>query len=432
MPELSVKLCQLHPAQNQILQEAKRFNVLKCGRRFGKTELSKELSIQPMLDAKRVGYFTPTYKDLADVWNELKFTLAEVIDKKDEQIKHMTLITGGTIDMWSMEDPNSGRGRKYHRVIIDEGEKARHLKDAWEQTIRATLTDYIGDAWFMSTPKFGTTYFKEQLFKNEQRFADWKSWRFTSYDNPHLSKEEIDAIKNQLVDVVFRCEFLAEDVNLSYNRWAFAFDPLKHIAKNLDPTIWNGNKNEPLYLSFDFNRNPITCSVIQHYGGTVYFLEQIKLENSDIYKLCDYILKNWADFLLIITGDATGKNSSALVKDNLNFYKVIAEKLRVGQMQFKVPSVNPKLENNQVLFNSILQHYPVLMHPDKCNGLIYDCENVAMNPDGSIVKENRQDPTQQADCLDCARYYFNVFHKGFLRIKENSNLATPTQTEYDQ
>lgn len=426
-----MKLCKLHPAQNQILKESKRFNVLKCGRRFGKTELTKELSIQYILDGKKVGYFCPTYKDLSEVWNELKFTLHDVIEKKDEQIKHLTLITRGTLDMWSMEDPNSGRGRKYHRVIIDEGEKARHLKDAWEQTIRATLTDYIGDAWFMSTPKFGTTYFKEQLFKNEQRFTDWKSWRFTSYDNPHLSKDEIDGIKAQLVDVVFRCEFLAEDVNLSYNRWAFAFDSDKHVAKSLDPMIWSGNRNEPLYLSFDFNRNPITCSVVQHYDGCIRFLEQIKLENSDIYKLCDYIKSHWGDFLYIITGDATGKNSSALVQDNRNFYTVIMEKLRVSPMQLKIPSVNPRLEENQVLVNSIFQHYPVQINPDKCKVLIYDLENVSMNPDGSIVKDNRQDPTQQADALDCLRYYMNAFHKGFLRIKKDSNFVSPITQEND-
>ncbi len=382
-----------------------------------------------MLDGKMVGYFTPTYKDLSSVWDELKFTLHDIIERTNEQVKHIKLITGGTLDMWSMEDPNSGRGRKYHRVIVDEGEKARHLKDAWEQTIRATLTDYVGDAWFMSTPKFGTTYFKETLFKNEQKFTDWKSWRYTSYDNPHLSKEEIDSIKAQLVDIVFRCEFLAEDVNLSYNRWAFAFDSVKHVAKHLDPTVWNGNRNEPLYLSFDFNRNPITCAVMQHYNGTLYILEQIKLENSDIYRLCAYIKQHWNDYLYIITGDATGKNSTALVKDNLNFYKVISEQLRVGQMQFKVPSVNPKLEDNQVLVNSVLQNYNVLIHPDKAKALIYDLENVSMNPDGSILKENRKDPTQQADCLDCLRYAINLLFKGFLRIKESSNFVN--QPEHD-
>ena len=58
------------------------------------------------------------------------------------------MITGGIIDMWSLDDGNSGRGRKYKRVVIDECEKAPKLEIAWQGVIRATLTDYIGDCWF--------------------------------------------------------------------------------------------------------------------------------------------------------------------------------------------------------------------------------------------------------------------------------------------
>lgn len=397
------------------MNERKRFNVLKCGRRFGKTDLTKELTINPMLDGQYVGYWTPTYKDLADVWTELVFSLRDVIAHKDVQMKQIILITGGKLDMWSLEDPNSGRGRKYHRAIIDEAEKARHLKDGWEQTIRATLVDYSGDAWFMSTPKFGDTYFKSTLYKNQERFDDWKSWRFSSYDNPYLPKEEVEAARAQLDDLVFRCEYLAEDVDIVGNPWAWAFERDKHVAKDLDNPIWRGDQNNYLYLSFDFNRNPITCGVIQHLNGCIYVIEQIKLANSNIYDLCDRIAIKYPNFVYIVTGDATGQASSALVKDNLNYYKVIKQKLRLNDTQFKLPSINPKLEENQVLVNSILTHYPVQMHPTQAEGLIYDMQNVATNADGSLVKGDREDPKQQADALDTFRYYVNMFHRHHLK-----------------
>src|SRR6202008_3910937 len=194
--ELYIDLKKLHPGQQEIMNGAKRFNVVKCGRRFGKTELTKELSIQPMLDAQYIGYWTPTYKDLYDVWNELKYTLYPVIENKDETVKQIRLITGGKLDMWSMEDPNNGRGRKYHRAIIDEAEKARYLKECWEQSIRPTLTDYKGDAWFMSTPKFGMTYFKK-LFKKAETENNWSSFKKTTYDNPFIDPLEVDEARNQ-------------------------------------------------------------------------------------------------------------------------------------------------------------------------------------------------------------------------------------------
>ena len=82
-----------------------------------------------------MAYFAPTYKDLNDVWLDLRFILKPVIGSKNEQTKQMRLKTGGVIDFWSMEEPDSGRGRKYARVVIDEAEKAKKFKEAWNQTI---------------------------------------------------------------------------------------------------------------------------------------------------------------------------------------------------------------------------------------------------------------------------------------------------------
>ena len=112
-----------HPAQQRILDTARRFNHLRCGRRFGKTSLIEELS-SISLDGKRVGIWFPTYKDLSEVWADLIKTYSPVIKRKNEQLKEIELLTGGKIDFWSMEDPESGQGRKYHRAIIDEAAKA--------------------------------------------------------------------------------------------------------------------------------------------------------------------------------------------------------------------------------------------------------------------------------------------------------------------
>ncbi len=194
------------------------------------------------------------------------------------------------------------------------------------------------------------------------------------------------------------------------NLWAFAFDKSKHVSK---PEI---KRNEILYLSFDFNKNPITCSVIQWYDETVKVLECIKLENSDIYALCDYILVHYPQMLYMVTGDATGKNTSALVKDNLNYYIVIRQKLGVSNNQLMIPSVNPRLEDNQVLVNSILANYKVEIHEEKAKHLIFDLMNVRTTPEGGIEKSNRQDKAQQADALDTFRYFCNTYLQNFLNF----------------
>ena len=104
-----------------------------------------------------------------------------------------------------------------------------------------------------------------------------------------------------------------------------------------------------------------------------------------------------------------------MVRDNLNYYHIIAKELQLSINQFKVPSINPPLEDNQVLVNGILEHYPVQIDTDHAQNLIFDMKFVEINADGKIIKQDRTNPTQQADALDTFRYWCNVFMSDFLK-----------------
>lgn len=420
--EVEITIRPLHACQQKIWDERVRFNVICCGRRFGKSVLSQEALASPddktngFVHGWPVAYMTPTYKMLADPWREIQDVYAPLIKRRNEQEKRLEFFNGGSLDFWSLEEPESIRGRKYKRVVVDETAAAdRHLKlkENWTKIIRPTLTDLKGDGFFLSTPKGKNNYFYT-LFEREKKFPNWKSWQFTSYDNPNLDPQEIDDAKNELDPLSFAQEYLATFVTENLDAWAYCYEPEKHLGKTtIDPT-------REVYLSFDFNKNPITCGVYQHYGPPlkphIRAIQQIKLPNSDIYKLCDYIRATYGGRLLIVTGDATGKAGSALVQDNINYYTVIKSQLKLSQGQIKVPNVNPPVKENRVLFNSILHNHDFLADPDNCKGLIFDLEHARTLPDGSLEKMDRKDPTQQLDALDCCRYYFNQFHKNLLRV----------------
>ena len=91
----------LHAAQELVVSEARRFNVLQCGRRFGKTTLGVDLAIDPALDGKPAAWFAPTYKLLAEAWREIVRATRDVTAKISQQDKRVELITGGSIDCWS-------------------------------------------------------------------------------------------------------------------------------------------------------------------------------------------------------------------------------------------------------------------------------------------------------------------------------------------
>jgi len=403
----TVALPRLHPAQQQIIRERRRFNVLKCGRRFGKTSLSEKLLIEPALAGYPTGYWAPTYKDLNEVWQAVKLRVKDLTERKDEQVKQITLSSGGKIDFWSMEDPDSGRGRKYMRAVMDECEKASKFKEAWEQTIRATLADYRGDAWFLSTPKFGKTYFKE-IYLNSTKYGNWQSWAFTSYDNPYISKAELDEARQQLDPLIFDCEFMAMDVDLTLRPFAYAFSQEKHIK----PVSYT--QGSELVLSFDFNVDPITCVVMQFddIGRGIRFIREYRLQNSNIYELTERIQADYPNALLLVTGDATGNSRSALTRGNLNYYQVIRQQLGLGAGQMRQPIINPSHKNSRVLCNSLLSNGDISIDPS-CTYLIEDLKYVEVTDQGDIDKTK---DAHRGHLLDGWRYALHTFHGKFLRF----------------
>ena len=97
--------------------------------------------------------------------------------------------------------------------MIDEAAMVTNLEQAWQQGIRPTLTDLLGQAWFLSTPK-GMNYFKS-LFDRGRDGAnkDWASWQMPTSENPYIQPQEIEAAGRDLTDAAFNQEYLALFVN---------------------------------------------------------------------------------------------------------------------------------------------------------------------------------------------------------------------------
>ena len=206
---------QLTPAQSKIAKDTHRFRVLNCGRRFGKTTLA----IWELL-GKAVGnkdrnlvYIAPTYQQARDIaWRDLLKICEPVINKVNESRLELTIDTtdGGTsrISFRGWESVDTLRGQRYDFVVIDEVAMMRDFWLQWQEVIRPTLTDTRGECLFISTPK-GFNHFYD-LYNLERDNDQYKSFHFTSYDNSHIPKEEIDEAKLELTEDSFAQEYLAD------------------------------------------------------------------------------------------------------------------------------------------------------------------------------------------------------------------------------
>lgn len=222
---LTVRLPRPHAGQAAVLTNLRRFNVLNCGRRFGKTVLGVH-RLTPALHGYPVGWFSPTYKMLEEVWRDTKRSYAEAVRHKDESLMRLELWGGGVIDFWSLDRADSVRGRKYRRVIIDEAAVVAGLEEAWPAVIRPTLTDLKGEADFLSTPK-GRNYFHDLYQRGDsEHHPDWYSASAPTSANPYIDPAEIEAARMELPELIFRQEYLAEFVDAGGARISRAW--LKH------------------------------------------------------------------------------------------------------------------------------------------------------------------------------------------------------------
>lgn len=199
-----VKLTQ---AQATIARDKHRFRVVCCGRRTGKTiEAIEEIKGKVAAHKKKIAYIASTYQQARDIaWETLKkeFDGAYFNEARLEiKIGECLVVLRG----W--ESIETLRGQSFDFIVIDEVAMVRNFWAMWQEVIRPTLTDTKGGALFLSTPKGFNAFY--DLWNMEQKDADFKSFHFTTYDNPHIPKEEIDKAKAELTEDRFAQEYLAD------------------------------------------------------------------------------------------------------------------------------------------------------------------------------------------------------------------------------
>jgi hypothetical protein len=196
-----------------MIAEARRFNVAACGRQIGKTTLGIN-RVADIVERQPCAWMAPTYKYLEEVWRHLRQVLAPITVEKSEQQHRIATRGGGSVECWSLDDPDAARGRKYRRIVVDEAALVRDLDRVWQASLRPTLSVLGGDAWFLSTPKGLDAFHGLYQLGQDALQSEWMSWQMPSSASPYIRAEEIEAARRELPERIFAQEYLAEFVQL--------------------------------------------------------------------------------------------------------------------------------------------------------------------------------------------------------------------------
>lgn len=273
---------------------------------------------------------------------------------------------------------------------------------------------WIYKNFFSHTLEKSFTYTKTFSVGKEEFNLTYRATHTTYHDNKFVTQQR-KAILESLKETNYywyQVFTLGEWGNkLNESPWLFAYSREKHVRKGVIDLL---TPELPLWTCFDFNRNPMCAGIVQHdrEKRELRVLKAYKVPNTGVDEICDMIMVDFPNALYLVAGDYSGHNEQSVLKEHVTHYNMIKRKLNLSDGQIKVER-NPRLEKNRTLVNLVFQHYTVMIDEDYCKPLIFDCENVQARADGSILKEDRDDPKQQADSLDWLRYVINVEFKDF-------------------
>lgn len=222
----------LHPAQYRVFTAPQRFVSLMAGRRFGKTNLAIARAVTSAVDpanTRKLPVFlvAPTQAQAKlFYWQPLKKALAPLLANENVNEGMLYLDDGMQVGVKGSDRPDTLRGVGLYDVILDEF--ADMKSETWSSILRPALADVQGRALFIGTPKPRNHFTKLHEEAKADESGEWAAFDFTTYDNPFIPREEIEAARRTLSRDEFEREFMAS--TKTYSSRVFQLDTIKYMT----------------------------------------------------------------------------------------------------------------------------------------------------------------------------------------------------------
>jgi hypothetical protein len=197
------------PLQREIHASLKRWNLLVCHRRFGKTvfainELIKQ-AVKNQQKMPRYAYVAPYYKQAKQIaWDYLKdFTRPIPGIKVNESELRVDFPWGARIQLFGADSPDSMRGLYLDAVVLDE--YADMSPRIFSEVLRPALSDREGSAIFIGSAKGGTPFY--DLWERVKDEPDWFVKVYKASDTGVIPNAELEDARKIMDEDEFAQEY---------------------------------------------------------------------------------------------------------------------------------------------------------------------------------------------------------------------------------
>jgi len=427
---MSELIFDLKPIHYEMVNDAARYKVVIAGRRFNKTgillaALAMHLAQSPVSVATgkplshSISYIAPTLMQAKAVfWERAKSVLAPLIRDVHESDHVIRFINGGRFRLWGSDvNPNAARGGYDTLQLFDEF--AFHRPGVYDAIFRPKQSDSQASAWFVTTPNgFNHAYqFWQRGLEPGQSL--WKSWQHPSVAGGYITESEVQSARRDMSENKWRQEYLAEFVGME-NRvvldWSY---------RNLDAGMAY-HPDKCLYLSCDFNVNPMCWAIFQREAGEYHFIDEIAMRNTNVQKAAAEVAERYRQHGagLVITGDASGQNRNYLqTRLSDTAYHQIANTLTAAGIPgaaIELSRRNPRIQDRLDAFNRMVKdgdgNYRVKVNPARCPVIAYSMEHAQYVEGSAQVRQPTQKEIETAPdmifvphMLDAVSYAINRY-----------------------
>jgi len=199
------------PLQRTLHNEmrSKRWGVVVCHRRFGKTVWAINHILRDAILSQdvnpRYAYMAPTYRQAKNVaWDYLKQFAGEIPGVRFHETElRCDLPTGARISLLGAENPDSLRGIYLDGCVMDE--VAQMPENVFPEVIRPALSDRKGWAVFVGTPMGHNAFF--DLYEQARSSDEWLTAVYRASETGLLDDEELDAARAMMSADQYAQEF---------------------------------------------------------------------------------------------------------------------------------------------------------------------------------------------------------------------------------